>query len=279
MLCKIIRNRPVVLIITAVVLSTVSVSAQIDRMDIFDRADNRLLFVKFEYDKDGKNTGRSVYNSDSTFLRRTIFVIDKTGKTVREISFDFNNDTIIKTDFSTIDKKPGISVFDQFNFNQFGAPVSYASDGENNYDIYHNGSVIYRMKYLYDSNGELNRIDVLSTSNSLLYYAVVSTPSGVVRRSRISLKSVPKITFSNNHCNITANLTAVTDLKVCIYNLSGQIVCVPFSRRLNPGILKEQFSVDDPSRKLPGSLYIATLYINGEAMLSSRFIARAGSFK
>lgn len=279
MLCKIIKNRMAFLFITAVALSIVSVSAQIDRMDIFDRADNRLLFVKFDYDKDGKNSGRSVYTSDSTFLRRTTFVIDKTGKTVREVSFDFNNDTIIKTDFSTIDKKPGISVLDQFNLNQFGAPVSYASDGDNSYDIYHNGSIVYRMKYMYGSNGELNRIDVLSTSNSLMYYVVVSTPSGVVQRSRISYKSVPKITFSDNRCFISADLKSVTDLKICIYNLSGQLVSVPFFRRLNPGILKEKFSVDAPSRRLSGNLYIATLYINGEAISSSRFIIRAGSFK
>ena len=139
-----IRSGQTVSFLSAVFLLAVSISARIDRVDIFDRAGNSLLFVEFEYDAEGKNTGRSVYASDSTFLRRTAFVNDNAGKRIREVSFDFNNDTIGRTEFSTIGNKPGISVFDQFKLDQFGAPVSYSANGENSYDIYHNGSVVYK---------------------------------------------------------------------------------------------------------------------------------------
>lgn len=275
-----IRSGQTVSFLSAVFLLAVSISARIDRVDIFDRAGNSLLFVEFEYDAEGKNTGRSVYASDSTFLRRTAFVNDNAGKRIREVSFDFNNDTIGRTDFSTIGNKPGISVFDQFNLDQFGAPVSYTASGEHSFDIYHNGSVVYKMKYVYDTGGDLSRIEVLSPQNELLYYASVSTPSSSVKGYTGGATVVPKITFSANHFHLSADFNSVTDVKLCIYDLSGRLVSVPFSKRLKPGLFKGQFSIDEPGRRLPGGVYIARLYINDKASASThRFINKAGSLR
>lgn len=267
--CKLYEKwNPILMIIF--LLSPVSISSQIEKIEIFDKNGNSLLFVTFEYDPDGKNTGRSIYTSDSMFLRRTSFINDEAGNRSREVSFNFNDDTTGFTTFSTYNNNPGISVFDQFNLNQFGKPVSYFSNGNNEYNILHNGVLVYKMAYSYTSNGNLNRIDVLSPANSLLYYAVTSSHAGIRGYLGRTNKNKPKITLSGNRCQVSGVIYSEADLKVCMYNIAGQLVSVPLSKRVKPGFFSEHFKAVIPNKSLPGSLFIIRLFINGKSHTSSQ---------
>ena len=259
----------------ALILPFDAYSTQIHRIDLFDKAGNSLLFVELEYDSEGRNTGRSVYASDSTFLRKTSFLSDASGRRSKEVSFNFNNDTIGYTTFSSVNGNPAISVFDQFGLNQFGAPVSYTTDEQNLSNIYHNGSVIYKMNYVY-SGSVLNRIDVLNTDNSLLYYATMTMPTETSQKPIYRRTSEPKISISANRFTISAALNKKTHLKVCIYTISGSLISIPYSEVLKPGLKQQQFSFKKHD-KLPAGLYIVRLYVDGKATThAQKIIIKSG---
>lgn len=265
-------------LILGVFSTTFSFSAPVSRMDLFDKAGNNLLFVEFQYDSTGKNIGRSIFASDSTFLRRTTFTNDGSGKRTREQSFNFNDDTIGYTLFSSQNDKPTINVFDQFNLNQFGASVSYALNGANTYDIYHNGKVVYKMKYASSEGNEPNRIEILDNSSTLLYYATLNY-SGVRAVNHSKMTNLqPSMKIFRDQCLMTVSLQKKSHLKVCIYNLSGKLVAVPFQDNLNKGLQSVQFQIGQSSeRKLASNLYLIRLYVDGRiTAYSQKFIANIG---
>ena len=266
-----------ILLLVILLLPSHLFSAQIKRMNIFDKTGNSLLFVEFDYDSSGNNVGRSIYTADSTFLRRTTFV-NESGKRSKEISFNFNNDTIGITKMSSINNNPGISVFDQFNLDQFGAPVSYSANGDNTFNVYQNGSVIYKMKYTFSSEGDLTRIEVLSTGNDLLYYTEIENAVKAVRKQLATSQSEPKFLFRSDRGQISINLKTESNLKICMYNISGQLVAVPFAKTLNQGQHTVYFKLDSPGAKIiAGGLYIIRTYLNGQPVSPSRkLITRAG---
>ncbi|MDO5576867.1 MAG: hypothetical protein Q4F84_07285 [Fibrobacter sp.] len=232
------------------------------RMELFDNSGNKLLFVEFEYDNNGNNIGRTVYAPDSTFMKRTTFTNDASGERSREQSFNFNDDTIGYTVFGTQGSKPEINVFDQFGLNQFGASVSYVSNGENTFDIYHNGVVVYKMNYHYTADKALSKVDICNIGGQVLYYAAFSNSSGVVKRSAVK-KAKPQITLSPNWCRVSVSLEKETLLKACIYNISGQLVSVPFSKMCKAGYNKIQFPMNG-TKKMANGIYIMRFFADDQ---------------
>lgn len=232
------------------------------RMDLFDNSGNMLLFVEFEYDNNGNNIGRTVYAPDSTFMKRTTFTNDASGERSSEQSFNFNDDTVGYTVFGAKNGKPEINVFDQFGLNQFGASVNYVPNGANTFDIYHNGALVYKMNYHYTADNVLSKVDICNTGGQMLYYASISTSNGVVKRS-VSKKTKPQITLSPNWCRVSVSLEKETLLKACIYNISGQLVSVPFSKMCKAGYNKIRFSMSD-TKKMATGIYIIRFFADGQ---------------
>lgn len=257
-------SRWIRLIVIAVFSVIMSVAAKIERMDIFDKDGNHLLFVNFEYSPNEINIGRSIYTADSTFLRRTVFDSDNADNREKEISLNFNDDTIGYTHFAKINNNPAITVLDQFKLDQFGAAVSFAENGANMYEVHHNGSVIYKMKYTYTAEGELDRIDVLNPENEVLYYARFVIPVLNARDHSRRQMNKQTITLSANRYSFSACLGKRRHLKVCIYDVSGRLVSVPFDKKLNPGVHNEHFMSSKHASQLAGGLYIFRLYIDGK---------------
>lgn len=246
------------------------------RMDIFDKSGNCLMFVEFEYDDNGNNISRSVFAADSTFLRKTSIVKDASGL-LRENSLNFNDDTIGYTNFMEKNSRTEMQVFDQFGLNQFGAPVSYTINDKNEYDIYHNGQIVNKMKYYYDVGGALNRVDINDINGQMLYYASFSS-TVKTRNYKVRTNYKPVITFYSNHCRLSIELKKESLLKVCIFNVSGQLVSVPISKMYKAGHQNIQFKIaDTKTGKLVSGMYILRFYIDGkEAATPQKYIGNMG---
>jgi hypothetical protein len=251
--------------------------APVKRMDVFDNTGNSLLFVEFEYDNNGNNIARTVFMADSSFIKRTVFTNDASGNRARENSFNFNDDTLGYTVFSSQNNRPSINVFDQFGLNQFGTSVSYELNGENQYDIYHNGSVIYKMKYLYTAEGEPERVNVMDKSGTTLYYATFSSAIKTIFQSVRSVSQMQCIVTADK-CKLTILLKKDSELKACIYNLSGKIVSVPYTGTLKAGMRSVAFRLDQANaKKVASGMYIMRLFVDGLPISESKkYITAAG---
>ena len=104
------------------------------------------MFIEFEYDASGANISRSVYMSDSTFIKKTVIQNSSDGKKVKETSLNFNEDTLFSASFKTDGSKNSINVKDQFGVDQFGGDVSYTEATTDNFDISQNSKLINKIK-------------------------------------------------------------------------------------------------------------------------------------
>jgi hypothetical protein len=260
------------------ILAPVS-GAPVKRMDIFDNTGNSLLFVEFEYDESGNNVARSVFTADSTFVKRSVFTNDGSGNRQRETSFNFNEDTLGYTLFSNQNNKPSINVFDQFGLNQFGTSVSYELNGDDQYDIYHNGTVIYKMKYLYSADGDLEKVNIMDKSGATLYYATFSSPIKTIFQISKSVANMECI-ITADKCKLSIMLKKDSELKACIYNLSGKLVSVPYNGTLKAGMRSVAFRLDQVhAKKVANGMYIMRLFVDGVPVSESKkYITAAGRY-
>jgi hypothetical protein len=253
--------------------------APVKRMDLFDNTGNSLLFVEFEYDDNGDNVARSVFTADSSFVKRSVFTNDGSGNRQRETSFNFNDDTLGYTVFSTQNNKPSINVFDQFGLNQFGASVSYELNGDDQYDIYHSGSVIYKMKYMYTADGDLEKVNIMDKSGATLYYATFSSVTKTIFQVSKSVTKMECVVTADK-CKLSIMLKKDSELKACIYNLSGKLVSVPYNGTLKAGIRSVAFKLDQVNaKKVAHGMYIMRLFVDGVPVSEpKKYITAAGRY-
>jgi hypothetical protein len=248
-------------------------AARIDRLDMYDRADNHLLFVTFDYDGTGKCTGRSVFTSDSTFLRSTTFQVDGAGVSVRENSVDFKNDPLFTTAFSAQSGKTGFNVTDQFGLHQLGGPMGWSLSGQNSYEITQGMTVIYRMVYQYDAVGALARINVADQAGGPAYYALVNANLAAPERS---FSRAGRLLFRGGHDGrVQASFTLAKSGRIVVemYTPSGRRVATVADRMYEAGT--HAFTVN-PFRAdgtcFGDGAYFLRMSSNGTTVRTCRFV-------
>jgi hypothetical protein len=242
---------------------------RIDRIDLYDIADNHLLFVTFDYDAGGKNTGRTVFASDSTFLRHTTFQTNTSGDIVRENSIDFDSNTAYYTTLNTSAGKTTFSVFDQFGLDQLGGPVSCTTGSQIAFDLSQNGAALNRITYDTASDGSLTRINVLDKTGAMLYYATVSSASAVLRGVGGHIPVRPVITLiKNGQCNIVFEVTNKSQVSLEMFTVSGKAAGKLVSKQFTAGAYS--FRVPLGKTRPAAGIYLFRLSINGQTAAVTR---------
>lgn len=234
----------------------------VDRIDLFDKADNRLMFVTFHYDANDKNTSRCVYMADSTFVDSMAIV-----STTKELVLNFNGDTTGTTTISSTGTSTSFSVFDIFplpgQLDWLGAPVSY-SGSAGTYELSQRGKPIYKMRYSTESSGNL-KIEVLDNSGSLLYYATCKSDSIPIRqRSAPFFKQQAVRMLGSGKYLTTVNISYPSLVKLELYQLSGRLATVLLKTKLEPG--RHTLTAVIP-HSMADNLYITRLSVDGENVI------------
>ncbi|HUI91792.1 MAG TPA: hypothetical protein VLX68_06035 [Chitinivibrionales bacterium] len=250
---------------------------RIDRIDLYDNADNHLLFVTFDYDASGKNTGRTVFTSDSTFLRHTTFQTNAGGDILKETSVDFDSNTAYYTSISPSASATTFSVFDQFGLDQLGGPVTYAAAGQNAFDLSQNGAALNRITYDTAADGGITRINVLDRSGDILYYATVTGASAVLRGATGHAPVRPVLTLTNRgQCLVVFEVEKRSTVSLEIFTLSGRCVERLFSGQFAAG--EYSFRIAHGSVRLATGMYLFRLSINGgTAAVTRGMVERKGA--
>ena len=262
-----------------IVLSGIGISSeQVKRLDLFDAQGNHLMFVDFEYDQTGKNTGRSVYMSDSTFVRTVAITRDAQGGVSKETSFNFNDDTVFSTTYSSNGDTKSITVRDLFGMDQLGAPVSYRTSGDNNFTISQKGVDINKMGYEFNGQGDLEKVSVTDNSGTLLYYGLFSYGTGINNQKNIHYQK-PNISLRGNTlmaARFTLNRPA--EVRCELIALNGRRSGVLFAALFPPGTHRKNMRIHSTSCfASKNGIYLVTLSIEGIIVASSRqVILRSG---
>jgi hypothetical protein len=241
------------------------------RLDLYDAQDNHLMFVMFTYDNNGKNTGRTVYMSDSTYVRTVSVQSDASGRRLAETSFDFNGDTVFSTAYGTSGETRSISIRDQFGLDQLGGAVSYRSSGTNDFIISQRGADIDKMSYEFDDEGNPSKITVSDPTGTLLYYGMFSEV-GVVTPWSIVRSTIPRISVRGNNLLMTRfALTRSATVRCELVTLSGRRAVILFNGVFPQGVHQKNVRISSVSSlKNADGIYMIVLSIEGIIMARSR---------
>ena len=244
-------------------------AARVDRIDIYDRSDNALLFVTFAYDSTGTNIGRSVFASDSTFLRSTTFA--PSGSSVKETSVDFNAITVLTTTINAVSGgTSSFSTVDQFGLDQFGGAMSYTPAATSNYNLSQSGGPSYKEQYVLNADGTLAKINILDATGSLLYYAVPSAVTLVTALPHAMTGRVSSITANRGRLKVRLSLVHPGLVCVELFTPAGRRLGMPVNKTFGSGIHAFEVNAFGPSGiQLGNGAYVVRLTIDGTTAVCS----------
>jgi hypothetical protein len=264
-------KRPGAAIITAALFLSVTVCfARINRLDVYDKTDNKLMFVTFQYDAAGKNTGRDVFFADSTFLRHTSLQFNAQNQVIKESSINFDSILVFYTNISSSGTSSTFSVFDQFNLDQFGGAMSSSTSDQVTYTISQGGAAINKIKYTLTS-GSVQRIDVCDNAGAILYYALAgSTPIHMDPDRQFVAVQRPSVTaLGRGYFKVFCNLLQPANLTLELFNISGRRAAVVMNKQFGPGAhsIKADAFASRP-KTLSNGAYIVRLAIDGNQVVN-----------
>jgi hypothetical protein len=247
------------------------------RVDFFDASNNHLMFITFEYDNNGNNTAREVYMSDSTFVKRTILVKNGSGKSDKEVSFDFNQDTSFVTTFGYKSENTEMTVKDQFAVDQLGGKVNFKESGDN-YEVSQNGSAFNKINYEKDGSGNYNRINISDNSGALMYYALVSTSMSVFSRPVHKTGNQATLYPKGNNCfELKFKVQEAVKVSCDLYSLSGRSIAKLFNKDVAAGISKETVWIGKSVPGIANGVYLMSLTVNGKKVLNEKILIQGFS--
>lgn len=269
----------VILILLIFLSGAVAVfSKTVDRIDIFDRADNHLLFVTFDYDSAGNKTGRTVYASDSTFLRSTTLAFDGTGKIVRETSVNFTGDTVFSTTRSYQGNSSTFSVYDQFGLDQLGSPMSLNESSPGTFSVSQSGSSAgYKEVHVFNGDNMLTRINLCDQSNTVIYYAIVTNATSIASDFYRKIRNSASVVFGkSNRLLLRLFLGRKANVSIAVYDLTGRKVSVPVNKNYKSGRIKAAVPVSTAGGKplASGAYVIRILVDNMNCFTAVRILQR-----
>jgi hypothetical protein len=259
----------------AILWAVFSVSSQ-TRLELYDAQGNWLMFVRFAYDSTGKNTGfdRTVFMSDSTFMRNVSVKTDGSGQRLTETSYNFNGDTVFQSTFGA--SGSSISTRDQFGVDQFGGPVGIASKGDMQYDLSQGGSVINKMTYEKDDQDRLTRVNVSDADNTLMYYGIFSYDvEGVVATGKKRAFNPAIEQTRRGSLILRVSLEKPSAVRCDLLSLSGKRVGVMLNTRLPKGVHRQVVPlVSQHSRALAMGVYCVSLSVDGRTVAVERLLVQ-----
>ena len=157
-----------------------SAPVQPKRFNLYDAQDNNLMYIEYEYDQGGANTGYTVYFSDGTFTRHVVIGRNASGVRETETGYSFNDDTAYTTKYAVSGNTTTMTVLDQFKVDQFHGPYTYTKTDALKYHFSQKNSTYeYDMEYVYDGNGAMTKVNLYDKDHNLIYYGVPSGSNGI----------------------------------------------------------------------------------------------------
>ncbi len=251
-----------------------SAPAQIKRLNLYDAQENYLMYVEYEYDKNGKDTAYSVYFSDGTFTRRVVIGRNASGFKEKETALNFTGDTVFKSTFNSNGTKTDVAIKDQFNVDQLGGPASYTKNALEY--TFTNGSYTHKIAYEYNTAGQMTKINIFGGDGKLAYFGLLDSSNvGVfspgsrqkAAYSSVSLRGSEAISWK-------FTLDRASKVKCEAMSLTGRRVAVLYSGSLPQGSHSKIFRLGS-SPYLTNGVFVAVMSIDGKPVANTKFIVQS----
>ncbi len=267
-------------VLPAVALCAAAVfSKSPQRLDIYDNADNHLMFVMFEYENE-KNVSRTVYMSDSTFVRKVLIIYDLQGNRASEISINFNNDTSFVSDYQYRGDTASFSIKDYFGIDQMGGRVRYKTNDDLHFSFSYQdpfkpgSSVIYTIDYEKNNDNDFTKVSVSDNIHGLSHYGLFSY-GGTRTAVSFSTKAPQAVVHvrSAKAIEMLLNLEKAAQVRCGLLSLSGRRIGTLFDNHLAAGRHFKSLRVGQGlAPNLAEGVYLFFVAIDGKVAAKGRFL-------
>ena len=257
-------------------------------LDLYDGSDNHLMYMTFRYDAEGRNTGRTIYMPDETFMRDIAINYDDLGRRIKEVSYNFNGDTIYMTDYIQTESGTSFNIRDQFNLDLAGERVTYSNTDPLNFDLMYEetGENTASVKYTKDvTNGQLLRVDIIDRYTGNSYYGLFSYGEMIgVSHSGLKAGKLHQASIQSraSRIEVNFNLRSAGDVRCELMTLSGRRAAMLFSGRVQKGASSRHFNLDKNTGGISCGVYLLKVSVNGKGILHSKYLhqsSRAGGVR
>jgi|GEM_PF-2481403 len=254
------------------------------RLDIFDAANNALMFITFEYDGFGVHRSRTVYMSDSTFMRRVAVNYDNNGQRSNDISYNFNDDTSYITTYQHSAGALGFSITDQFRVDQVGGMVTATTADQLNYGVYYKtNDVAASISYEKDEHGNPVRVTVTGQNGEVYYGIFTNGDISGVQRPRISAGATELRTVSVHPrgvlgVDIRFNLRKASQVRCDLMTLSGRRAGTPINGAFKAGTYERTLrSGDATMNRVAAGVYMLVVSVDGAVAYSGKYLHQSNA--
>lgn len=266
---------PIVLLFFSSFASGAPVPVQ---LDLYDASNNHLMYITFDYDTVGRNTGRHIFMADETFMRSVEITYDDMGRRLNEVSYNFNGDTIYTTSFSQASNGTSFTIQDQFGLDLTGDRIVYSNDNLFDFSLMYGqtGEQAAMVAYTKTEDDHFVRVDIIGQSNEDAYYGLVTygemmevSQSGQKsgKHSQVSILSRAK------RIDVTFNLRSAGNARCELLTLSGRSAVVLYDGRMRKGSHTHRFNLDrDAQERLSSGVYLFKVSVNGKGVMHSRYL-------
>ncbi len=251
------------------------------QLDIYDASDNHLMFITFQYDENGRNIGREVFMSDSTFIRRVEISYGDDGRRAKEASFNFNDDTSWVMKYGGSGKEVEFSISDQFGVDQVGGAVRYSAGEEQlSYDLTYksNGGFAARIEYEKDGNGNLKMVRVYDKSGELQYYGlfdgvgVRDVGRGGWKDRKVLTEAVIR-SRGIRSVDLLLRLDRGGEVRCDLMTVSGRYAATLYRGKKEAGSHEMTLGIGGKEmRGLGRGVYVLVVKIDGKSVYSGRYL-------
>jgi hypothetical protein len=236
------------------------------------------MFVTFEYEAgSNRNIGRTIYMSDSTFIRRVQINYGGDGQRLNEVSYNFNNDTVFVTSYHNSATATNFSIVDQFNLDHVGGLVSYTNASPLEYNLLYasTGTAAANMSYEQDASGNLTRVLIATPTNEMyagiFTYGEVGVAHEVIEAKNRAPQALVKARGASL-VDVDFNLANAGEVRCELITLSGRQAAVLYRGRLNKGSHTRSIRINSKQRAVANGVYLFVVSVNGVAVSKSRYL-------
>ena len=264
------------------VLCCATVWAQrVERVSFYDRHDNMLFYVTYDYNEQNELVSRSLYDLNGYFLRKITSERDGSGNITREDYRNFDDQKITYTKYSYDGSKTTMSIFDNYTQNPFSPTVasySPAGDADGAFDFLNaDGAKTHRLQYHRDGEGKVTRIDVLDAGGTKTHYARVqrqgdagaitggAVAAGGSRVSGIRVLAGGTISFS-------ISLPRRQKVSAVLYDMQGRSGAALLERRFGTGTHSVKLRTLGSPETMPAGVYVLRVSLEDAGTEINRMI-------
>ncbi|MBD3393129.1 MAG: hypothetical protein GF418_13490 [Chitinivibrionales bacterium] len=227
---KLLKTAPQALCMALAAVSCLRAANAVQELRFFDAAGNMLFKVAYEYDNNGNNTTRTVYDRGDYVLKRITFNADTNRY------FDPFDNLLFRAGYTAASGGESFAFHDRYQKGSLVHSGSY-SGSPGSYEFSDaGGGKTHSLSYQYDSDNRITQIDVKDAGGALTHYVMVYyVGDQPIRHAAGPRASISSLRVAGDRVRMAVSLTGKQRVQAQFFDVLGKLVHTALDRNMPGG--------------------------------------------